>query len=205
MAVIDLDEAMQTYFIALNSMDEFFTESEYLKDDAFDQCIDHCAKTSQSIAYSLNMGKKLLLCGNGDFAKIAQQTATEFTSIMSKLSQPGEKLEALALASNVSESADSGIDGGFARGVKEMGVEKDVLIGLCPSGDSQNIMTAFDVAKNAGVITFAMTGQNGGKLAPVADLAIKVPSSEITSIHKIHTTLCQAITFGVKKLLSMRG
>ena len=183
--------AQETYKIAIRSVGEHLALSGRVKDESFHQCLDGTTKASQSIAFSLDMGKKLMVCGNGSAAADAMHIAIKFASALERHLQHSEGPIALAL------------EGDFASQVAELGVEKDVLVGLSASEDSPKIISAFEAAKNAGVITIAMTGENGGKLAALSDLAIKVPSDISTIVQEIHISLGHSILAGVHTLLSM--
>ena len=85
----------------------------------------------------------------------------------------------------------------FARMVKAAGRKGDVLIGLTTSGNSANVVKAFQQAKKVGMITVAFTGQTGGKLAELADICLKIPSVNTARIQEAHILtghiLCEII------------
>lgn len=77
----------------------------------------------------------------------------------------------------------------FARQVEAYGAAGGVLIGLSTSGNSSNIIAAFEAASAAGMTTVAFTGQGGGKLAAAADVLIDVPSRSTPMIQQVHICL----------------
>jgi D-sedoheptulose 7-phosphate isomerase len=74
----------------------------------------------------------------------------------------------------------------FAKQVKALGKEGDVAIGLSTSGNSSNVIKAFEVAKEMGIKTVALAGNDGGMLAKIADIAMIVPSSSTPRIQETH-------------------
>ena len=74
----------------------------------------------------------------------------------------------------------------FAQQVYGLGRPGDVLLGISTSGKSKNVSNAILVAKAFGVKSIALTGRSGGDLAPLADVAIKVPSDDVAEIQELH-------------------
>jgi D-sedoheptulose 7-phosphate isomerase len=103
-----------------------------------------------------------------------------------------EGLPAIALTTDSSYltafANDHGYEGVFARQVQAIGRAGDVLLGISTSGNSKNVVAAFREAKERGVITLALTG-SGGALAPMADLAIQVPSTDTQLIQEMHLAI----------------
>jgi D-sedoheptulose 7-phosphate isomerase len=107
-------------------------------------------------------------------------------------------LPALALTVDTSALTAIGNDYGyehvFSRQLRGVGRKGDVLFGLSTSGNSANVVQAFTAAKEMGIQTIALTGEGGGKLADMADVAIKVPSDKTNVIQEMHIvighTLC---------------
>ncbi|MEE0899963.1 MAG: SIS domain-containing protein, partial [Bacteroidales bacterium] len=75
--------------------------------------------------------------------------------------------------------------------------EGDVLVGISTSGNSANVLKAFETAKGKGVLTIAMTGESGGKMASISDILINVPSNDTPRIQESHITIghiiCQIV------------
>jgi D-sedoheptulose 7-phosphate isomerase len=74
----------------------------------------------------------------------------------------------------------------FAQQVYGLGRPGDVLLAISTSGRSRNVFNAVLVAKAFGLKSIALTGQSGGDLAPLADVAIKVPSDNVAEIQELH-------------------
>lgn len=110
-------------------------------------------------------GNKVLFCGNGGSAADAQHLAAELTG---RFYFDREPLPAEALHVNTSfltaVANDYSYDEVFARMVKAQGKKGDILIGLSTSGNSKNIIRAFQVAREKEMITIGLTGESGGKM-----------------------------------------
>jgi D-sedoheptulose 7-phosphate isomerase len=132
-------------------------------------------------------GHKILSCGNGGSHCDAMHFAEELTG---RYRDNRRALPAIAISdpSHLScVSNDFGFDYVFSRYVEGVGQNGDVLLGLSTSGNSKNVINAFEAAKAKGMKTIAMTGKDGGKLGPLADVEIRVPhmgyADRIQEIH----------------------
>ena len=181
--------------------------SARVKDAAARECAAVAGEAAEAVAGCLGRGGKLMLCGNGGSAADAQHIAAEFTGRLDSRWER-EGLAALALTTDTSfitaYSNDYGFEGVFARQVDALGRKGDVLVGLSTSGNSGNVVAAFEAAKALGITTIAMTGADGGRLAKIGDLALKAPSDETPLIQETHIALGHAITAGVESLLGYR-
>jgi len=151
------------------------------------------AKIEQSIGLITNVlknGNKILFCGNGGSAADAQHLAAELSGRFYFDRLP---LAAEALHCNTSYltavANDYGYDEVYARIVKGSGKSGDMLIGLSTSGNSQNIINAFDVAKQQKMSTIAFTGATGGLMKELADILLNVPSTDTPRIQEAHITI----------------
>lgn len=143
-------------------------------------------------------GKRVYFCGNGGSAADAQHLAAEFSG---RFYTDRKALPAEALHCNTSYltavANDYGYDVVFSRMIDGIGEAGDVLIGLSTSGNSINIMKAFEVAKAKGIITVAFTGESGGKMKDLARYLINVPSGDTPRIQESHITIghiiCQLV------------
>ncbi len=132
-------------------------------------------------------GGKVIFCGNGGSAADSQHLAAEF---MGRYLRDRAPLPALALTVDTSALTAIGNDYGyehvFSRQLRGIGRPGDVLVGISTSGNSVNVVHAFKVAGEIGVSTVAMVGEGGGKLAELADIAVRVPSSKTNEIQEMH-------------------
>jgi D-sedoheptulose 7-phosphate isomerase len=143
---------------------------------------------------------KVLFCGNGGSAADAQHLAAELTGRFNFDRNP---LFAEALHVNTSYitavANDLGYENTYARLVQGMGRKDDILIGLSTSGNSENVVKAFEMANSIGMQTIAMTGENGGKLKNICDYLINIPTSVTPRIQEAHILVGHIICELVEK------
>ena len=175
-------------------------ESAKVKSESASTCGPSIEAAITMVSASFESGGKLLLCGNGGSAGDCQHIAAEFTSVLCQdFPRPG--LPAIALTTDSSfltaRGNDYGFDGIFARLVEALGKRNDVLIGISTSGNSSNVCLAMKAARELGLNTIGLTGEDGGNLAALADVVIKVPSRKVQHIQEAHIAighvLCQAV------------
>ncbi len=127
------------------------------------------------MAASLNKGGKIISCGNGGSHCDAMHFAEELTG---KYREPRKAIPAICISdpSHMScVSNDYGYEFVFSRYLEALGNRGDVLVGITTSGNSGNILRAAETAKLKGMKVIALTGKDGGKLAPLADIELRVP------------------------------
>ncbi|MGZ5207503.1 MAG: D-sedoheptulose-7-phosphate isomerase [Sulfuricurvum sp.] len=132
-------------------------------------------------------GKKTMLAGNGGSAADAQHIAAE---LVGRYGFDRPSIPSLALTTDTSNLTaignDYGYDKVFSRQLEGMAQEGDLFIGISTSGNSQNVINAFESAKERGVITVALVGRDGGKMAQMADFALIIPSNATPRIQESH-------------------
>ncbi|MFD2180327.1 D-sedoheptulose 7-phosphate isomerase [Veronia pacifica] len=139
------------------------------------------------LADSFKNRGKVLSCGNGGSHCDAMHFAEELTGRYRE-NRPGYPAIAISDPSHLScVSNDFGYEYVFSRYVEAVGQEGDVLFGLSTSGNSGNILNAIEAAKAKGMKSIALTGKDGGKMAGLADIEIRVPhfgyADRIQEIH----------------------
>jgi D-sedoheptulose 7-phosphate isomerase len=148
---------------------------------------DALADVATRIVTSLRAGGKVIFFGNGGSAADAQHLTAEFTG---RYLKERRALAALALSTNSSSVTaignDYGFDLVFARQLEALGREGDVAIGISTSGNSRNVIRAFEAAKSKSIYTVALTGASGGAMKKVADCTICVPTEETPRIQECH-------------------
>ncbi len=145
-----------------------------------------------------NHDGKILFCGNGGSAADAQHLAAEFSG---RFYTDREPLDAEALHVNTSYltavANDYSYNEVYARIVRAKGRKGDILVGLSTSGNSANIIEAFKVAKDKGMIIVGFTGETGGKMKPYCDYLLNIPSTDTPRIQECHITVghivCQLV------------
>jgi D-sedoheptulose 7-phosphate isomerase len=171
-------------------------------------CIEEIEAAARILVETLRGGGKLLICGNGGSAADAQHLATEFVSTLT-VDHPRPSIPAIALTTDTSlltaVANDFGVEGMFARQVESLGAEGDALIAISTSGNSANILRAAETARARAIRVIALTGEGGGKLAPSADVAIRVPSSVTAHIQEAHLAIEQLLALLVEEELYPRA
>jgi D-sedoheptulose 7-phosphate isomerase len=142
---------------------------------------------AEKISSAFTSDRKLMICGNGGSAADAQHTAAEFVNRF-MLERP--PLPAIALTTDASIITSIGndysFDDVFSKQVKAIGMEGDVLLAISTSGNSTNVISAVKAARGRGIYTVALTGRDGGRLSPVADMALVVKSNTTPRIQEVH-------------------
>ncbi len=166
-------------------------EGLYSLESQIDQLIN-------DVRTSLASGNKVLFFGNGGSASDAQHLAAEFVVRYYNQRAP---LAAIALTTDTSiitaHGNDYSFDTIFDRQIQALAKPGDIAIGLSTSGNSANVINGLNTAKQAGCITIAFTGENGGKLLNIADSCICIPSPETARVQEGHIIighwLCEAL------------
>ena len=143
-------------------------------------------------------GNRVYFCGNGGSAADAQHLAAEFSG---RFYKDRKALPAEALHCNTSYITAVGNDYSYdmiySRIIDGIGVRGDILIGLSTSGNSKNIIKAFEVSREKGIHTIGFTGSTGGNMKDLSDYLINVPSNDTPRIQETHILLghiyCQLV------------
>ena len=150
------------------------------------------------IVQAFRNGNRVYFCGNGGSAADAQHLAAEFSG---RFYTDRKALPAEALHCNTSYLTavgnDYGYDVVYSRMIEGIGQKGDVLVGLSTSGNSANIIKAFEAAREKQMTTIAFTGESGGKMKPLSDYLLNVPSTDTPRIQESHILLghiiCQLV------------
>jgi D-sedoheptulose 7-phosphate isomerase len=160
--------------------------------------ISSLEKIVNVIVFAFKNGKRLYFCGNGGSAADAQHLAAEFSG---RFYEDRKALPAEALHCNSSYltavANDYSYDVVYARLIEGIGQEGDVLIGLSTSGNSANIIKAFEIARTKKMVTIAFTGMSGGVLKSLSDHLVNIPSTDTPRIQESHIMvghiICQLV------------
>lgn len=173
-------------------------KNKVLKDEQLLQTIQDI---TNGIVASLKKGNRIYFCGNGGSAADAQHLAAEFTG---RFYTDRDALPADALHCNTSYltavANDYSYDVVYARIIKGIAHTGDFLVGLSTSGNSPNIVKAFEVAREKGVVTVGFTGETGGKMKVLSDHLINVPSTDTPRIQESHILIGHIICQLVEEL-----
>ena len=174
--------------------------------EAADLVADLAATYADLVRETLSAGGKLLYAGNGGSAAAAEHIATEY---LVRLRRERRALPAIALTSGsatLSAAAnDFGYDQVFARLVEAHGRPGDLLVLHSTSGNSQNLIEAARVASKLGLTTVALLDRNGGRLAPLVDLAIRMPADDSASVQELQLAVEHAVADLVDGWFAVEG
>ena len=155
-------------------------------------------KAVSIITLAFKNGNKVLFCGNGGSAADAQHLAAEFSGrfYKNRRALPSEALHCnssyLTAVAN-----DYSFDVIYSRLVDGIGEAGDILVGLSTSGNSANIVKAFEVANGKDMVNIGFTGLTGGTLKAYSNVLINVPSSDTPRIQESHIMIghiiCQLV------------
>ncbi len=144
-------------------------------------------QAARAMIASLAAGGKIMFCGNGGSAADSQHLAAE---LMGRYLKDRAPLAALALTVDTSALTAIGNDYGyvevFARQLRGVGRQGDVLVGLSTSGNSANVIAAIETARMMNIKVVGMTGMNGGRMDGLCDVLIKVPATRTNRIQEMH-------------------
>jgi D-sedoheptulose 7-phosphate isomerase len=165
---------------------------------ADEQMLNNIEQLTNAMVAALKNGKRVYFCGNGGSAADAQHLAAELSG---RFYLDRDALPAEALHCNTSYltavANDYSYDVIYARLVKGLANKGDVLIGLSTSGNSVNIVKAFETAREKGVLTVGFTGEGGGKMKDLSDYLFDVPSAITPRIQESHIMIghiiCQLV------------
>ena len=175
-----------------------FKESSEVKTRFLKENIPRLLDVVKLISHAFEAGNKLFFFGNGGSAADAQHLAAEFVNryIMDR-----PPLPAIALTTDssvlTSISNDFAFNEIFAKQLRALGKEGDVAVGISTSGNSSNVVKAFEVARELGIKTVALTGYEGGAVAKIADVPLVVSSTSTPRIQEAHIlighVLCELV------------
>jgi D-sedoheptulose 7-phosphate isomerase len=180
-----------------------FEESIQVKEKFIDEKnVDKILEVAKVIAGAFNDGKKVILFGNGGSSTDASHITAEFVNRF-KRERPG--LPAISLNADMavitSIANDYDFSDIFAKQLKALSVEGDIVIAISTSGNSPNILKAMDVAKKKRLTTVAFTGLKGERFASKATYAFVVPSDNTPRIQETHIILGHVICQMVEEIL----
>ncbi|AYD48871.1 D-sedoheptulose-7-phosphate isomerase [Arachidicoccus soli] len=182
--------------IILNCISESInTKQRILQDQSF---LDKIEEAVKLVVNAFRTGNKVWFCGNGGSAADAQHLAAEFSGrfYINRKALPAEALHCntsyLTAVAN-----DYDYDVIYSRLIDGLGAKGDILIGLSTSGNSKNILKAFDTAKEMGITTIAFTGASGGKIKEQTNILFNVPNEDTPRIQECHILIghiiCQLV------------
>ena len=159
-----------------------------------EEMADEIARVAEMMCDCIDKDGKLMYCGNGGSAADAQHIATEYVVRVRRNRRP---VAAIALTTDTSLLTAAGNDLGFeevfARQVRALGRNGDLLFLHSTSGESENLLRAAHAARDVGVRTIALLARGGGRLKDVVDIALVVPTDNGAHAQELHLAISHAI------------
>jgi D-sedoheptulose 7-phosphate isomerase len=189
----------------LPCIEQHFAASIEAKQRTLQAAGPRIVQAAERLAGQLKQGGKILACGNGGSAADAQHFAAELVNRF-EIERPG--LPAIALTTDgsalTSIANDYAFEQVFARQVRALGRPGDVLLAISTSGNSPNVMMAIQAARELGLITVALTGRDGGRMAGQLgdqDIEIRVNAVATARIQEVHILIIHCLCDLVDGLL----
>lgn len=170
-------------------------KNQLIQDSNF---ISTISSVAEKIIECYQQEGKVLFCGNGGSAADSQHLAAELSGRY-YYDRPPLFSEALHVNTSyvTAVANDYSYEEVYARLTKAMGKKDDILIGLSTSGNSKNVIRAFEEAQQIGMLTIGMTGSGGGKMKALSDIFIEIPSKDTPRIQECHMlaghTICEIV------------
>lgn len=175
----------------LERIHSIVADSLEVKRRYFSEHAEDVASAARLISECFERGGKLLLFGNGGSAADAQHIAGEFVNRF--LMEARRGLPAIALSTDggvlTCIANDTGFERVFARQVEALGAAGDVCLAISTSGTSLNVVAAIEQARSQGLKTIGLLGRDGGRVAPLCDIALIVPSRDTQRIQEAHNLM----------------
>lgn len=179
-----------------------FEESISIKEKFAKENVDEIIEVSKVIADAFNDGNKLILFGNGGSATDACHIAAEFVN---RFKRERPSLPAIALNTDIavitSIANDYDYSDIFAKQLKALGNEGDIVLAISTSGSAANVLKAVEVARKKKLKIIVFTGNKGDKLAAKATYSFVVPSDNTPRIQETHITLGHVLCQMVEEIL----
>ena len=178
-------------------VNEHFAESIRTKQAAQAELVESITRGGQLMSQALLADGKILSCGNGGSAGDSQHFSSELLNRF-EMERPG--LPAMALTTDSSTltsiANDYAYEDVFAKQVRALGRPADILLAISTSGNSENVCRAIDAAHERGMSVVALTGRDGGRMAPMLgdnDVEIRVPAERTARIQEVHLVIIHCL------------
>ncbi|HSK13676.1 MAG TPA: SIS domain-containing protein [Phnomibacter sp.] len=174
----------------LTTIKELFADSIATKQASLSDVslMANVERSAMLVADAFSRGHRVYFCGNGGSAADAQHLAAEFSGPYYDRQRPALPADALHCNTSYLTAAANDYDYAsvYARLVDGIMKSGDILIGLSTSGNSANVVKAFEAARAKNITTIGMTGNTGGHMAPLSDVLLNVPSTITPRIQEVH-------------------
>jgi len=176
-------------------------KKNYLCLENLDEKSDQIKKIIEHLISARNNGKTIFTMGNGG----SGSTSSHFVSDLLKTAiiNDSDRFKAISLVDNVpvtlAWSNDVSYDCIFSEQLKNFLADGDIVIGFSGSGNSKNIVNAFEYAKTKGTICIAISGMSGGKISKLADISLIIPSNDMLIIESMHILICHCMINAIRE------
>ncbi|MCD6532055.1 SIS domain-containing protein [bacterium] len=181
-----------------------FEESAQLMGSLSDEdFLERVSQAAEKIVGAIDSGGKVIVAGNGGSAADAQHFVAE---LVGRFQRERHGFPAVAITTNTSVltalANDYSFEKVFSRQIEALARPGDVFVGISTSGNSPNIVSAFETAKSLGIFSIGLLGKGGGKCAGMCDLPIIVPHNKTARIQEAHILIIHAICDAVETTLA---
>lgn len=183
--------------MSTNRIRQMFVDSIEAKMASAEVLPELIEAAGQRMVEALLNGGKILTCGNGGSAGDAQHFSSE---LLNRFERERPALPAIALTTDSSTltsiANDYSYNEIFSKQIRALGNPSDVLLAISTSGNSANVIQAIQAAHDKGLVVIALTGRDGGKMAPLytgADVELRVPSDSTARIQEVHLVIIHAL------------
>jgi len=163
------------------------TLQKVMADDAL---LSEVVAAAEVTGKALLAGRKLMVAGNGGSAADSQHLVAEFVS---RLTVDRPAMRAIALTTDTSiltaVGNDYSYDNVFERQIEALGQAGDVFLGISTSGNSKNVLKALQLSRKLGITTIGFSGGDGGKMPPLCDYNVIIPTKITANIQESHLAL----------------
>jgi D-sedoheptulose 7-phosphate isomerase len=180
-----------------NIITAYIEASIETKQRALETLVPTISQAAQLCAQRLSSGNKILSCGNGGSAGDAQHFSSE---MLNRYSMERPPLPAIALSTDTSTltsiANDYSYEEIFSKQIQALGSNDDLLLAISTSGNSGNVIKAIEVAHEKGMSVIALTGKDGGAMAPVllpTDIEVRIPSDVTAHIQEMHLVVIHCL------------
>ena len=173
------------------SLDKFFSRyTEYLSKALNSIDTEKMEEVLEALLTNINSGGTIYSCGNGGSSSIAEHLVCDFVKGASANSSVEPKVVALLSTPILTAVAnDLSYEEIFSFQIKKYATDKDILLSISSSGNSENIIQAIEAAKSLGILTIRFVGFDGGKAKEISDLCLHVSSDNYGICEDAHHTL----------------
>ena len=168
---------------------------------------DHVARVIELLLEAYHRRARVFVLGNGGSASTASHFACDLGKNVLGPGRP--RFKVVALTDNVplltAWANDTAYDRVFAEQLENLVEPDDVVVAISGSGNSPNVLRAIELARDRGAITVGLTGFRGGRLKPLCDVSVVVPSERMDQIEDAHMALQHLVCHVLRELLSTPG